>query len=128
MSISPLALAAKKTIDAAWLHGDAYDLSSQAAFALEASRLLRDPEAELTVYRASHGSIVIERYTTPEAAREHCEALMLRESPHAALDWIEDDEDGVAELAATIDGDEMATGYVVTALTIAAAYDEQADE
>ena len=44
MSISSLALAAKKVIDAAWLHGDVYDLSSQAAFALESAQLLQSPE------------------------------------------------------------------------------------
>lgn len=44
MSISPVALAAKKVIDAAWLHGDAYDLASQAAFALESEQMLMSPE------------------------------------------------------------------------------------
>ena len=44
MTISPLAMRAKKVIDAAWLHGDAYDLSSQAAFALESAQLLQSPE------------------------------------------------------------------------------------
>ncbi|MFJ5259128.1 hypothetical protein ACIQAC_01455 [Streptomyces sp. NPDC088387] len=53
MTISPLALAAKKVIEAAWLHGDAYDLASQAAFALESAQLLQSPEtaAELDQLR-----------------------------------------------------------------------------
>ncbi|MFI6530465.1 hypothetical protein [Streptomyces uncialis] len=50
---SKLALLAKRTIDAAWLHGSAYDLSSQAAFALESAQLLMSPEvaAELVALR-----------------------------------------------------------------------------
>lgn len=51
MSISSLALAAKKVIDAAWLHGDAYDLSSQAAFALESAQLLQSPETAAELER-----------------------------------------------------------------------------
>lgn len=52
--MTSLALAAKRVIDAAWLHGEAYDLSSQAAFALESARLLQSPEtaAELGQLRA----------------------------------------------------------------------------
>ena len=49
MTISPLALAAKRVIDAAWLHGDAYDLSSQAAFALESTQMLQSPETAAEV-------------------------------------------------------------------------------
>lgn len=44
MSISPLALTAKKVIDAAWQNGPSYDLASQAAFALESAQLLQSPE------------------------------------------------------------------------------------
>ena len=54
MSISSLALAAKKVIDAAWLHGDAYDLSSQAAFALESAQLLQSPETAAEHVRAKY--------------------------------------------------------------------------
>jgi len=62
--ISSLALGAKKVIEAAWLHGDAYDLASQAAFALESAQLLQSPEtaAELKRLRA--------RVTELEAQRE----------------------------------------------------------
>jgi hypothetical protein len=84
--------------------------------------------ADLTVYRAEHESFAFGLYTTPGAAREHCEELMRRELPAAVLDWIEDDEDGVAELVATIDGDERTTGYLVTELTVDAAYDPDGDE
>jgi hypothetical protein len=44
MTISRDAMAAKRVIDAAWQHGTAYDLSSQAAFALESAGLLQSPE------------------------------------------------------------------------------------
>jgi hypothetical protein len=83
---------------------------------------------ELTVYRASHDSIVMGLYTTAAAAREHCETLMRRESPDTNLDWIEDEEDDTAELTAWLGGEECVTGYVVTALPVASAYDEEADE
>jgi len=246
MSISPLALSAKKVIDAAWLNGSAYDLSSQAAFALESAQLLQSPEtaarvaelevdlaakvqdhaaavagwgrardrvaeleaereklarwhgedsktitrlvarvdrhrarlvalqndalsmrgslapadgpravpfelgetltpavdwliarvAELeaaqgTVFRASHDSIPMGLYTTAAAARAHCEAEERRtwakfENP--AFAWIEDDEDGVAEMTAVVGGEECETGYIVEALEIAAVYGAEADE
>lgn len=89
--------------------------------------------AELTVYRASHDSIVMGLYTTATEARAHCVAEERRAwakfSP-PVFDWIEDDEDGVAELVTvTEDGEtETETGYVVTPLTVASAYDEDGDE
>lgn len=163
MTISPLALAAKKVIDAAWLHGDAYDLSSQAAFALESAQLLQSPETAaevdeeqavrrsvdaqfpkvaeflaekppLTVFRASHESIVMGLYTTAAEARKHCESEERRSwGPGHTLvfDWIEDDEeeDAVAELVVTAgQNEESTTGYVVTPLAVAAAFDPDADE
>ncbi|MER5769583.1 hypothetical protein [Streptomyces sp. NPDC001985] len=83
----------------------------------------------LTVYRASHDSIGVGLYTTAAAARAHCEAYVRREiGDEGALDWIEDDEDGVAELVAEIGGAEDTTGYVVMSLTVASVYDEEADE
>ncbi|MEU9792939.1 hypothetical protein AB0E27_20315 [Streptomyces sparsogenes] len=84
--------------------------------------------AELTIYRASHESIVMGLYTTAAAARAHCEADMRRDLPSVSLDWIEDEEDGVAELVASVGEEERPTGFVVTALEVASAYDEEADE
>jgi hypothetical protein len=87
--------------------------------------------ADLTVYRASHDSIVMGLYTTPAAAREHCEAEERRAwatGSDPTFNWIEDEKDGVAELTAWVGGEETATGYVVTPLTVASAYDEEADE
>lgn len=84
--------------------------------------------AELTVYRASHHSIVMGLYTTAAAARAHCEADMRCEWPNSLLDWIEDEEDGVAELVAESADGETATGYVVTSLEVASVYDEEDDE
>ncbi|MFB7162272.1 hypothetical protein [Streptomyces sp. NPDC056242] len=90
---------------------------------------------ELTAYRASHDSITFGLYVTADAARARCESYMRREQPTATdLNWIEDEkeeegeEDGVAELVATIDGFECVTGYIVTRLTIASKFDEEADE
>lgn len=84
----------------------------------------------LTVYRASHDSIVMGLYTTAAAARAHCEAEERRTWLKADIpnfDWIEDEEDGVAEMTAWIGGEETVTGYIVTALEVASAYDEEAD-
>jgi hypothetical protein len=92
------------------------------------------PEAGgLTVYRASHDSIVMGLYTTATEARAHCVAEERRswatgEAP--LFDWIEDEEDCVAELV-TVDGDcepETVTGYVVTPLIVASEYDPDGDE
>ncbi|WP_328846160.1 hypothetical protein [Streptomyces sp. NBC_00258] len=85
-------------------------------------------EPPLTVYRASHDAIVLGRYRNKDAARLHCDTLMLREKPTAVLDWIEDDEDGIDELVATVGRKEIVTGYIVTALEIASEYDAEADE
>ena len=83
-------------------------------------------------YRASHDSIVMDLYLTSAAAREHCEAEERRSWPTGtslAFDWIEDEDDGVAELVVTAgQNEESTTGYVVTALDIATRYDEGADE
>ncbi|MFD3929726.1 hypothetical protein [Streptomyces sp. NPDC058614] len=84
--------------------------------------------APTAVYRASHDSIVMGLYTTAAEARKHCETYVRRELPSASLDWIEDEEDGVAELAAAFGEEEYVTGYAVTALEVASAYDEEADE
>lgn len=56
-------MAAKKVIDAAWLHGPSYDLASQAAFALESAQLLMSPEvaAELVQLRARVAFLEAER-------------------------------------------------------------------
>ncbi|MFF9270469.1 hypothetical protein [Streptomyces rochei] len=44
MNISPLAMTAKKVIEAAWLNGPTYDMATEAAEALESAQLLQDPE------------------------------------------------------------------------------------
>jgi hypothetical protein len=84
----------------------------------------------LTVYRASHDSIVMGLYTTAAEARKHCEAEERHswgKSEKPTFDWIEDEEDGVAEMTAFVGGEEFVTGYEVTALEISAKYDEEAD-
>ena len=85
----------------------------------------------LTVFRAEHDSIVMGLYTTAAAAREHCEVEERRswaKFEHLTFDWIEDEEDGVAEMTAFVGGEEFETGYVVTALEVASRYDPDADE
>lgn len=84
-----------------------------------------------TVYRASHDSIVMGHYTTRQAAYEHCEAYELRDDRVSPMSW-NVDEDGVAELVRIrvprSPGAEPPTGYVVTPIEVASAYDEEADE
>ncbi|MFI7394060.1 hypothetical protein [Streptomyces tendae] len=235
--ISPLAMTAKKVIEAAWLNGPTYDMAVQAAEALESAQLLQSPDlaaeheqlrtkyaeaaataaelvqkrgqqmkvenalrdeaeelrarvaeleaqrdrrrdrlialqndalnmrgslapadgdrkvpfelgetltpavdwliarvAELeaaqgTVYRAAHDVIVMGLYRTAAEARKHCETEARQtEANGAVFDWIEDEEDGVAELVAETTFGEEETGYTVTALEVAAEYDEEADQ
>ncbi|MCG0066258.1 hypothetical protein L0F81_23700 [Streptomyces tricolor] len=90
--------------------------------------------APTTVYRAEHpdSGITLGHYGTEAAARAHCEATERRSWPTGttlAFDWIEDDEDRVAELVVTAgQNEESTTGYIVTALELASEYDEGADE
>ncbi|MGW7247757.1 hypothetical protein [Streptomyces decoyicus] len=44
MTITPLAAAALRVINAAWVNGTSYDLASQAAYALESAQMLQSPE------------------------------------------------------------------------------------
>lgn len=98
--------------------------------------------AELTVFRAQHDTLPMGLYTTAAAARAHCEAEVRREhdeSTKVSLWWREDDsadwaEAGEAELMEHVTpqgvdrGRTWRTGYVVTPLTVASAYDEGEDE
>lgn len=93
---------------------------------------------DLTIYRASHDSIVIGHYTTAAVAREHCETYARREHHGTAelrLWWREDEdtvdqpEEGPAELIEHIGaGPVTPTGYLVIPVTAAAAYDADGDE
>lgn len=99
----------------------------------EAELLAKDQATpELTIYRASHDAIVMGLYTTAAVAREHCEAEERRSWPagtNLSFDWIEDEEDGVAELVVVAgQNEESTTGYVVEDLEVASKYDEEADE
>lgn len=88
--------------------------------------------APLTIYYAEHDSILMGRYTTAAAARKHCETEERRSWPagtNLAFNWIEDEEDGAAELTVVAgQNEESITGYVVSALTVASEYDGKADE
>lgn len=91
---------------------------------------------ELTIYRASHDSIVAGLYTTADAARAHCEAKVRQEEPAGSirhLSWWADDIGELAEYelhitpAGTVDLI-RGTGYVVTPLEVASEYDAEAGE
>ncbi|MFJ3085027.1 hypothetical protein [Streptomyces sp. NPDC086838] len=87
----------------------------------------------VTVYRAAHGSIAVGLYSTEDAARRHCEALLFTEhADESALifDWIGDDEDleEPRELVVQLgDKDEQPTGYVVQALRVDPYFDPDAE-
>lgn len=90
--------------------------------------------AQGTVYRAEHpdSGITLGHYGTEAGARKHCEATERDSWPTGTtlvFDWIEDEEDRVAELVVTAgQNEESATGYIVTALEAPSEYDEEADE
>jgi hypothetical protein len=113
------------------LHQHAGD---DAAAREEATAAAATATPELTVYRAEHpdSGITLGHYGASSAARAHCEAVERRSWPVGttlAFDWIEDDEDRVAELVVTAgQNEESTTGYTVTALELASEYDEEADE
>ncbi|WP_051905958.1 MULTISPECIES: hypothetical protein [Streptomyces] len=96
---------------------------------LDAEARVAELEAQAgTNYSARWDSVPLGQYTNQAAAREHCEDHACRDLPTATFDWIEDEEDGVAELVATVNGSEGPTGYTVTTLEIASKYDPEADE
>ncbi|MEV6046063.1 hypothetical protein [Streptomyces xanthochromogenes] len=97
--------------------------------------LTTEPEAApTTIYRAEHSDsgITLGHYGTETAARAHCEAVERRSWPktvNLAFDWIEDEDEGIAELVvAAGQAAETTTGYAVTALELASEFDEEADE
>jgi|GEM_PF-3894147 len=99
-----------------------------------AARIAELEAAATTNYRAEHpdSGIVLGTYSKSDAAREHCEDLERRSWPTGttlAFDWLEDEDDGVAELVVTAgQNEESVTGYVVTELEVASEYDAEADE
>lgn len=125
-------------------YGDGADSAAGLALATEAqvyatlalASATSAAAAPRTVYRASHGSIVMGLYTTPQAARDHCEASVRQEvGQTGSLGWVPDDsaEASPGELAifgpgSDEDGPEVIfTGYVVIPLTVATAYAPDAE-
>ncbi|MEU8968064.1 hypothetical protein AB0D11_02105 [Streptomyces monashensis] len=88
------------------------------------------------VYRSEHpdSGIVLGTYSNREAAREHCEAVVRREWPEGtrlSFVWATENEDLLSPEELTVlpgQNDEDLTGYVVTPLEVASAYDEDGDE
>lgn len=150
--VSDFVSAAAQQAAIEWLRDAANRDEMQAAF--EEDRAKRDPvsrqlhaenerlkvrvaeleAAPTTVHRAEHpdSGIVLGHYGTGAAARKHCEETERRSWPTGsslAFDWIEDDEDRVAELVVTAgQNEESTTGYIVTALELDSEYDPDGDE
>ncbi|MCT2591091.1 hypothetical protein LHJ74_14435 [Streptomyces sp. N2-109] len=84
------------------------------------------------VYRASWGMTPLGTYANPAAAREHCEADARNNDPEydgGIFGWLGDESepDDPDELLVTVNGVERTTEYTVTRITIASAYDPEAD-
>ncbi|MEV6790872.1 hypothetical protein AB0M87_02500 [Streptomyces sp. NPDC051320] len=89
---------------------------------------------ETFVYRAGyvHETIPLGLYTNEAAARAHCEATVSSEHPASVallFDWIgeDDDPEEPRELIVRIGDEETTTGYTVTRLEVATAYDPDAE-
>lgn len=83
----------------------------------------------LTVFRASHDSIVMDLYATREAARKHCETELRREvGDEVFLGWVPDHGGDDAPEELCTGEDVICSGYVVTPLEVASEYDPDADE
>jgi hypothetical protein len=82
------------------------------------------------VARYEHEPTPLGWYGTEAGARAHCEAELTAEHRDGAPptpDWIPFEEDGVAELVATVDKSEDTTGYSVHTLELPADYDPEAE-
>ena len=89
--------------------------------------------APVTVYRAECDTIPLDTYQSREAAREHCRTEMERAEPdRAGLHWVPVDEgepDGMEVLAyVDTDGEGVFTDFIVTPITIEAAYSPEVAE
>ncbi|WAL93925.1 hypothetical protein [Streptomyces sp. Je 1-369] len=101
-------------------------------------------EAQRFAYRAEHpdSGITLGTYASRKVARRHCETVARRENPVATFEWRPDGpwregDDGGPEPGESEELYEYGThesstwnptGYVVTPVEIASAYDEEADE
>jgi type II secretory pathway pseudopilin PulG len=75
--MSPLAMQAKQLIERTWLAGPAYDLASQAAFALESAQMLQSPETA-EERAAAEDAVRVAGEALAELKREHEENTRLR--------------------------------------------------
>lgn len=115
---------------------DPREIASQVAALCYLARIPAPAPAEpLVVYRAAHDAIGVGLYDTAKEARRHCEDLVSREYPAdvtVTFDWLADAEYGdlaAADLVVQISGgNEDETGYIVTPLEVATAYDPDGDE
>ncbi|MFC8859294.1 hypothetical protein [[Kitasatospora] papulosa] len=111
---------------------DAQDTAAWVAVLCHLVGLENVAPTRVIYYRAEHDSIVAGRYTTAAEAQRHCEVLVSREYPETAavvFEWCVDEGGlSVLELDVQVDGEHVSTGYTVTPLEVAAAYDPDADE
>ena len=106
-------------------------LAAAQAPAAAAVQLETEP-AIAYVYRAAWHTTPLGTYTISNAAREHCEADALNNSPEfdgGVFDWLGDESepDAPYQLVVAKNGREDETDYTVTRITVAAEYDPEAD-
>ncbi|MFJ3282485.1 hypothetical protein [Streptomyces halstedii] len=112
--------------------GDPAEVASWVAALCSLAHVQAPAPGPVVFYRAEHEAIVVGRYTTAAEAQRHCEALVSREYPASAavfFEWSVDEDDlAVLELDVRVDGEHVSTGYTVTPVEVAAAFDPDADE
>lgn len=106
-------------------------LAAAQGTSVSGAQLETDP-AVVYVYRAEWGPVQLGTYTISDAAREHCEADALNNSPEfegGIFEWLgdESDPDAPYELVVAKNGGEDATDYTVTRISVATEYDPEAD-
>ncbi|MFD9721053.1 hypothetical protein [Streptomyces sp. NPDC059076] len=120
-----------------WSPNEARDALDAYRDQVRAEVLAELAAGDLTVYRASHDSIVMGLYRTAAEARRHCETEERRTwatGTSLTFRWTPDDKDdpdSPEELSIVDDADaadDFHTSYVVTPLPVPAKYDEEADE
>lgn len=123
---------ARRTADllAAQVHATLAQAAAQSP-AASGAQLETEP-AVAYVYRAEWGPVQLDTYTISDAAREHCEADALNNSPEyegGIFEWLGDESepDAPYELLIAKNGEESTTDYTVTRIEVASEYDPEAD-
>ncbi|GGX02224.1 hypothetical protein [Streptomyces chryseus] len=120
-------------------HALAAEAQVYATLALVAAQAPAAPAVQLEtepavayVYRAAWGMTPLGTYTNSDAARAHCQADALNNSPEyegGIFEWLGDESepDDPYELLIAKNGADTTTDYTVTRIEVATEYDPEAD-